>query len=371
MKLTKTAVLISTVMVASATVGFTIYADEEEPAPPSTPGTLVENTGGGQAPGDESKIIVDSTTYDPTVLTKFIPGSAFIARTDFLDVLEWNGTGRCITSDSSSAASETDAQAPIELPDGAKITDMTFYGTDSNAADITITLRRAQIDFPGAGAPTRTDALIASFNTSALSGIGAVTHDVSPDEVVGNFTSGGTVSHRFHTVGVTLNNAATAGHIVCGVEIEYQVPTSAVDSGTVLYPITPVRAYDGRIAAYAESGLLAPNGTKEIVIKDGHDAAGAVTALDAVPDGATAVAYNLTIVANGPNFVSVTPGGAASFTASAINFNGTADIANAGIVSIDAGRKVKLWGGDQAGSMFVIIDITGYYLPADHPNMGN
>ncbi len=74
-----------------------------------------------------------------------------------------------------------------------------------------------------------------------------------------------------------------------------------------------------------------------------------VNALDAVPVGATAITYNITIGApTGPNFVAVTPGDAASFLASAVNFNGTADIANAATVAIDANRQIKVWGGDQS-----------------------
>lgn len=64
----------------------------------------------------------------------------------------------------------------------------------------------------------------------------------------------------------------------------------------------------------------------------------------------------------GPNFVAVTSGIATGFTASAINFNGTSDVANAGIVSIDHNRTVRIWNGDQSGTTHVIIDITGYFV---------
>jgi hypothetical protein len=151
------------------------------------------------------------------------------------------------------------------------------------------------------------------------------------------------------------------------------VRVSAEDPGTVFHPISPIRAYDSRNPVYPNSGVLAPNTSKVISIKDGHDGAGVVNALDVVPAGATAIAYNITIGApTGPNFVAVTPGDAASFLASAINFNGTADIANAGTVAIDANRQITVWGGDQSGSAHVIIDVTGYFAPpVPFPNMGN
>ncbi len=358
--------------------------DEGEETPASEPGIVLSGeteSDGIDPPGLTEAITTGGTTYDPTLLTKFIPGSAFIARTDFSDVTEWHGTGRCITSDSTSAGGDTDVMAAVELPDGAKITAMAFYGVDDDAANITITLRRAEIEQPLIAPPigtfVRSDRLVASFNTTGLSGVGAVFHDVTPDEATGSIGSTGLVLtnsfHRFHTVGVTLDNAATTDHVLCGVEIRYQVPTSSADAGTVFHPVEPVRAYDSRQPAFAESGLLAPNASKIISIKDGHDGPGNVTAPDTVPTGATAVAYNITITApTGPNFVSVTPGDAAGFTASAVNFDGSADIANAGTVSIDSNRQIRIWGGDQAGSMHVIIDITGYYVPPPpFPNMGN
>jgi hypothetical protein len=168
-------------------------------------------------------------------------------------------------------------------------------------------------------------------------------------------------------------NVALANHRLCGVEVRYQVPTSAADPGTVFHPISPIRAFDSRNPVYPGAGLLAPNASKVISIKDGHDGAGVVNALDVVPAGATAITYNITIGApTGPNFVAVTPGDAASFLASAVNFNGTADIANAGTVAVDAARQITVWGGDQSGSAHVIIDVTGYYAPpVPFPNMGN
>ncbi len=128
-------------------------------------------------------------------------------------------------------------------------------------------------------------------------------------------------------------------------------------------PIDPVRAFDSRVAAYAASGILAPNASKVVSVKDGHDFFGNVTTADAVPAHALAVAYNITITGpTGPNFVSVTPGDATSLTTSAINFNGTSDLANAGIVNIDSARQLKVWNGIESGSTHIIIDITGYFV---------
>jgi hypothetical protein len=139
--------------------------------------------------------------------------------------------------------------------------------------------------------------------------------------------------------------------------------TGVNTTDTKFVEIEPARAFDSRQPGYTGRGLFQPNSSKMIFIGNGHDAGGAVTRPDIVPAGATAIAYNITVTgATGPNFVAVTPGNVGSFTTSAINFNGTADVANAGIVSIDDARQIRVWNGDQLGSTHVIIDITGYFV---------
>lgn len=130
------------------------------------------------------------------------------------------------------------------------------------------------------------------------------------------------------------------------------------------HPIDPARVYDSRIAAYAPNdGVLAPNTDRVVSVKDGRDGGGAVTVADLVPEGATAVAINVTVAGpTGPNFLSVVPGDAASYTASTINWPGGFDCANGAIVKLDASRQLKVFCGDQSGSTHVIIDVTGYYL---------
>jgi hypothetical protein len=129
------------------------------------------------------------------------------------------------------------------------------------------------------------------------------------------------------------------------------------------HPITPVRVYDSRAAA-PTPGAMAPNANRLISIKDGRAAGtGAVNAADAVPVGATAVAFNVTATGTtGPNYLSIVPGDVAGFSTSTLNWAGGYDIANGGTVKVDANRQIKVFMGDQTGSAHVIIDITGYYL---------
>lgn len=128
------------------------------------------------------------------------------------------------------------------------------------------------------------------------------------------------------------------------------------------HPVAPTRVYDSRQPTPAP-GLLGPNSNRVVSVKDGRNAAGAVTAPDAVPAGATAIAYNLTVTgATGTNFLAVEPGDSTTFVASAINFYAGTDIANASVVKVDASRQIKVFGGDIGGSTHFIIDVVGYYL---------
>ena len=138
----------------------------------------------------------------------------------------------------------------------------------------------------------------------------------------------------------------------------------APQGSTGFVPLNPVRAFDSRQIGYANGGPLAPNTNRVISVKDAHDAAGTVSAVDIVPVGAKAIACNLTVAnTTAANYLALTPGDAASFTASAINWVDPGDsIANGLIVPIDAERQVKVWAGDQAGSTDFILDVTGYFV---------
>jgi hypothetical protein len=140
-------------------------------------------------------------------------------------------------------------------------------------------------------------------------------------------------------------------------------PPASPDASGTFVAIDPVRVFDSRQEAYPGSGLLAPNEERTLPVSDGRDLTGVVTTPDAVPAGATAIAYNVTVTGTtGPNFVSVVPGDAAGYTTSSINWS-TADqsVANGSIVRIDGSRQVKVFGGDQTGSAHVILDVTGYF----------
>jgi len=112
------------------------------------------------------------------------------------------------------------------------------------------------------------------------------------------------------------------------------------------HPISPIRAFDSRIAAVPSSGGFAAAETRQIVIKDGRDqATGAVTEANAVPTGAKAVAFNVTCTNTGsPGFLAVVPGDVNVSAVSTLNWTGGGiSIANAGIVGVDGSLQITVY----------------------------
>ncbi len=381
----KRAVAVGASVLAVITISSVVAADTGEGGGVQgggTPGTPV--TGGSQqpveSPGQIENITTGSTVYDPTILTKFISARGFTANQGVAghgvddDRVEFSGLA-CVSPNALSGGGLTILFSSVELPDGAKIKQLTFFGSDSAATDIEIMLLRNETNIPLLlGSPTRSDLTVADFTTSGAPGTTVVSSPDNLEEVTGSFTPSliAGSNHRFHSIEVILQNTALTNHVLCGVEVAYQVPISTADPGTVFHPITPVRAYDSRLTAYPVNGPIANNTSRVVDISSGHDlATGAVTVANAVPAGATAITFNLTTAESTTSgFVAITPGDAATFATSSLNLNGT-PLANGGTVAIAGDRTVKVFVGG-GGSTQVIIDVTGYYTaPVAAPNMGN
>ena len=127
------------------------------------------------------------------------------------------------------------------------------------------------------------------------------------------------------------------------------------------HPITPVRVFDLRVAAIPSSGRLAAGSSRTVSVATAYDSGGAVAASDVVPAGATAVTFNVTsVLADGPGFLAVAPGGTTSVATSTVNWTTAGDVvANGGVVGLDGARGVALLCGPAGAD--VILDITGYY----------
>jgi len=149
------------------------------------------------------------------------------------------------------------------------------------------------------------------------------------------------------------------------------------------YSISPTRVYDSRWTGAQSSilssrlGRMSPNGGRTVDLSRGRSANGTITNSVLLPPKeppsrvVSAVVYNLTATGGtGVNFLSVSPGDALSRpSTSAINFSANQNIANGGIIQVswDATSRgvgdyqMKVWNGDDVGSVHFIIDITGFY----------
>ncbi|MDQ1248401.1 MAG: hypothetical protein QG597_2773 [Actinomycetota bacterium] len=81
-----------------------------------------------------------------------------------------------------------------------------------------------------------------------------------------------------------------------------------------------------------------------------------------VPVGASAVAYNVTVVGTtGAGHLRVMPGGVASTSTSAVNWSVAGErIANGSVVAVDPQRRIRVFNGGGLPVRF-LIDVVGYY----------
>ena len=101
-------------------------------------------------------------------------------------------------------------------------------------------------------------------------------------------------------------------------------------------------------------------------MKDAIDVAdGDVVQTDAIPGGATAIFFNITVANTvGSGFLATTPGDAATFGSSSVNWSASGvAVANGTLVKLDDSRQLKVFAGGGTGAEAnVIIDVTGFTI---------
>ncbi len=126
--------------------------------------------------------------------------------------------------------------------------------------------------------------------------------------------------------------------------------------------VDPHRVYDSRTPAPLP-GRLTGGESRVLSVADARDInTGTVTIADFVPQDATAIMFNLTVVnTSGTGFLAVTPAPTTSINASTINWTGEGNIAaNSSIVGLVGGRDIRVHCGGPSSTDFAI-DVLGYY----------
>jgi hypothetical protein len=138
------------------------------------------------------------------------------------------------------------------------------------------------------------------------------------------------------------------------------------DTAGSFHAVSPARVYDSRRLLSPNPTPLASGQNRVVSVKDRRDVTtGAVNGSNVVPLGATAIAFNITIVnTSGGAFLTVTPGDETAINSSTINWDAatTAAVANSSVVKLDGSRQIKVWCGGVGGATNFIIDVVGYYL---------
>lgn len=312
-----------------------------------------------------ASITVDSEDYDPTVLNKFLPGSAFIPLNSEgvnHDALTYD-SGGCVYPSSSSGGTTTIAYAPIELPDKAKVTYIIFHVVDSSTDhNISFDLRRAEINDNA----ELTTALLESADTAGSPGASVLLMNVEPDDVTGHV---GLFGARYYSLRVDLVNAAGSANKVCGAKIFYQVPSTGANQ--TFTPVTPCKIFDSR-PVQGGTGAFAANETRTILVTGDTEPQGGADGGCGLPYAATAVQVNFVVidpVATGSIKlwapVDDEPQGLLAFQSGIMSFwNGSGTIP---ISSQDSQKRMRV--KINGGGAHVLVAVTGYYSPVS--NMGN
>lgn len=132
----------------------------------------------------------------------------------------------------------------------------------------------------------------------------------------------------------------------------------AVAPGTesTYVPVTPQRVLDTRAGVGAPTGKIGPGGTVDLTVR------GLATAPTPVPADATAVVLNVTVTATtATTDVRAYPSGTPVSGASSLNAGANQTVPNLVTAALGSNGAVTL--RNSAGSVHLIADIAGYYVP--------
>ena len=239
-----------------------------------------------------------------------------------------------------SAGSGQDLVAPLPLPAGAILWQVDVYGCANDTSSLTYGLMVNDATTGNADV----------LSSTPLAGPGVLHYTFS-------YSSGLTLANGHEWAVLTTGTSANAGFM--GAVYQYTLPCLQ------LYPITPARVFDSRFTRFG--GPIAGGTSRLVNVKNSIDVVtGNVVTTDAIPAGAKAISFTLTITGTvGAGWLAILPGTSTGVTASTMNWSASGQtLATGGIVALGSGsaeRQVTIIVGTGGGRTQVILDITGYY----------
>ncbi|MGD0248394.1 MAG: hypothetical protein ABSB75_05000 [Candidatus Limnocylindrales bacterium] len=232
--------------------------------------------------------------------------------------------------------------APLPLPAGATLWQVDVYGCATDTSTLTFS--------------------VVDWDAIAGTGTGGPASSVTPAgpgplHLSFSFSGGLTLANGHEWQVEADRTSASAGFR--GAIYQYTLPSLQ------LYPITPVRVFDSRFSRFG--GPIAGGTSRLVNVKDAIDViTGNVVTTDAIPVGAKAISFTLTITGTvAAGWLAVLPGTSKSVTASTINWSASGQtLATGGMVALGSGsaeRQVTIVVGSSGGRTQAILDITGYY----------
>lgn len=283
--------------------------------------------------------------FDPNVQIYNVPAAAFTADGFNPDSQFFVFSGGQIQGNAKSYGCTV---APVQLPDGSRVNELVGFLLDNDGTqNATLTLRRVANGVGGA----ETMALVAtSGNSTAIQIPGDNTVE---QNVIDN------ASYSYYlTICVLSSNLR-----IFAAQLSYQEDLVVDPHSPVIVPVTPFRVYDSRFG----DGPLARGANRLVSVRRSINVGtGDVIDNDAVPNGATAIMFNVAITNTvGGGFLAVTPGNATASSSASINWTAAGQTLNNGtFVQLDGNRRIKAFvNGVPGSSTDFIIDVTGYVLP--------
>jgi hypothetical protein len=245
----------------------------------------------------------------------------------------------------------------LDIPNGATITEVVWYFQKSASSSAQCRLVQIATPNPASSGLGNSWNEMTNSSTGALSVSAGVVQTLIQNPVT--VAPGPAIVDTSASSYLLIVNMPAGGVGLIGARVGFR---RGAASATSFFPLNPGRVYDSRWPVFGNAKILLGQ-NRVVSVKDRRRILpddGAVDLADFVPVGARAIAYNLTVTdTTGGGYLSVTPGDAATFSASTINWAGSGQsLANGTVGTLDAARTIKVFAG---GTTHFLIDIVGYY----------